>query len=112
MLASTQTKKSLSMDEIWNIGIFLQIAIIENIRGICENIFVSQAEKFKVESMMERLVENKPKGEQRYINFKGPKNLKIKMYDIKYPFVEYLSYKLKKYGKKTESFLKILEEED
>ena len=30
-LKSYQTKKTLSMDEIWNIGIFLQIAIIENI---------------------------------------------------------------------------------
>ena len=110
-ISSYQTKKSLSMDEIWNIGVFLQISIIENIRGICENIFVSQAEKFKVESIMERLVENKPKSEQKYANFRGPKNLKIKMYDIKYPFVEYLSYKLKKYGKKTESFLKTLEEE-
>ena len=99
------------MDEIWNIGIFMQIAIIENIRAICENIFVSQMEKFKVESIMERLVENKPKSAQRFSSFKGPKTIKIKLYDVKYPFVEYLSYKLKKYGKKTERFLNILEEE-
>ena len=30
-LKSYQTKKTLSMEEIWNIGIFLQIAFIENI---------------------------------------------------------------------------------
>ena len=30
-LISYQSKKTLSMDEIWNIGTFLQIAIIENI---------------------------------------------------------------------------------
>lgn len=110
-LQAYQTKKNLSMDEIWNIGIFMQIAIIENIRQISENIFLSQMEKIKVESIMERLVENTPRQEQKYGTFKVPKNLKIKMYDIKYPFVEYLSYKLKKYGKKTEGFLKILEEE-
>ena len=99
------------MDEIWNIGTFIQIAIIENIRQISENIYVSQLEKFKVESIIERLVELKPKSEQQYINFKGQKNIKINMYDLKYPFVEYLSYRLKKYGKKTENYLKILEEE-
>ena len=106
-----QTKKSLSMDEIWNIGTFIEIAIIENIRQIVENIYISQLEKFKVESIIERLVELKPRDEQRYRSFKGQKNIKIDMYDIKYPFVEYLSYRLKKYGKKTENYLKILEEE-
>ncbi len=106
-----QTKKNLSMDEIWNIGIFMQIAIIENIRQILETIYVSQMEKFKVESIVERLIDHMPKREQKYENFKTSKTLKIKSYDLKYPFVEYMSYKLKKYGKKTESFLKVLEEE-
>ena len=110
-LRAYQTKKNLSMDEIWNIGTFMQIAIIENIRQIAENIFVSQMEKYKVESITERLIENKPKSEQKYINFRPKRNIKVNLYDIKYPFVEYMSYKLKKYGKKTESFLKILEEE-
>ena len=41
-LAAYQTTKTLNMDEIWNIGIFLQIAIIENIRQICERIYISQ----------------------------------------------------------------------
>ena len=110
-LKAYQTKKNLSMDEIWNIGIFMQIAIIENIRQIAENIYISQYEKIRVESIIERLVERKPKKERKYNTFKDSKNIKIKMYDIKYPFVEYLSYKLKKYGKKTENFLNILEEE-
>ena len=110
-LKAYQTKKNLSMDEIWNIGIFMQIAIIENIRQIVENIYVSQYEKLKVESIMERLVEKKKKNEQRFIKYKESKKIQIKMYDVKYPFVEFLSYKLKKYGKKTENFLSVLEEE-
>ena len=89
----------------------MQIAIIENIRQIAENIYISQYEKIRVESIIERLVERKTKKERKYNIYKGSKNIKIKMYDIKYPFVEYLSYKLKKYGKKTENFLSILEEE-
>ena len=47
------------MDEIWNIGVFLQIAIIENIRKICEKIYIAQIEKIKVEYIIERLIENK-----------------------------------------------------
>ena len=105
-----QKKKSLSMDEIWNISIFLQIAIIENVRGICENIFISQFEKNKVESIVERLVVNTPQKNHIFRVNKDQKNIKLKMYDIKYPFVEYLSYKLKKYGKKSEIFLRALEE--
>ena len=110
-ITAYQTKKNLSMDEIWNIGLFLWIAIIENIRQICEVIYVSQIEKFKVESIVERLVDLTPKQNQKFENQKTTKKLKIKTYDIKYPFIEYMSYKLKKYGKKTESYLKILEEE-
>lgn len=110
-ITAYQTKKNLSMDEIWNIGLFLWIAIIENIRQICEVIYVSQIEKFKVESIVERLVDLTPKQNQKFENQKTTKKLKIKTYDLKYPFIEYMSYKLKKYGKKTESYLKILEEE-
>ena len=63
LLRAYQRKKTLSMDEIWNIGMFLQIAIIENIRRICEKIYICQIQKYKVESIIERLVENKNKDE-------------------------------------------------
>ena len=108
-LMAYQTKKTLSMDEIWNIGIFLELAIIENIRQIAEGIYISQIEKYKVESIIERLVENKEVSKQKYRNAQNFK--RIRTSNVRYPFVEYLSYKLKKYGKKTESFLKVLEEE-
>lgn len=108
-LAAYQTKKNLNMDEIWDIGIFLQIAIIEKISQIAQVIYVSEVEKYKVESIIERLVEIKPKEERM---FKNNQYMPLKFYgDMKYPFVEYLSLKLKRYGKKTESYLNILEEE-
>ena len=53
-LSSYQTKKTLSMEEIWNIGTFLQISIIENIREICEKIYSSQMQKYKAENIVER----------------------------------------------------------
>ncbi len=108
-LASYQTKKTLSMEEIWNIGIFLQIAMIENIREICEKIYSCQMQKYKAENIVERLVENKTKTEQ---NFKAKqKKLERDVFkSMKYPFIEYMSYILKRYGKKGYSYLKALEE--
>ena len=107
-LASYQTKKTLSMEEIWNIGIFLQIAIIENIREICEKIYSSQIQKYKAENIAERLIENKTKQEQTFNNVK---KLEKSIYqDMRYPFIEYMSYILKRYGKKGYSYLNALEE--
>ena len=109
-LASYQTKKTLSMEEIWNIGIFLEIAIIENIREVCEKIYISQMEKYKAENIVERLIENKKKQEQTFKNNTFKKIEKNVLNDMQYSFVEYMSYILKRYGKKGYSYLKVLEE--
>ena len=111
LLRAYQRKKTLSMDEIWNIGMFLQIAIIENIRRICEKIYICQIQKYKVESIIERLVENKNKDELQFKNLVVYKEKVVAQADMKYPFIEYMSYKLKRYGKKAYPFLNILEEQ-
>lgn len=97
-LQAYQTQKTLTMDEIWNLGIFLEIAIIEKIRGISEKIFSSQLQKYKVENIVERIIENKDR-----------KKLKVDV-DL-YPFVEYMSYRLKTYGRITNEYLEVLEEQ-
>ena len=111
MLNSYQKKKTLNMEEIWNIGLFFQIALIEKIRGICEKIYYSQIQKYKAENIIERLVEKKT-GEK--IVFKMHDKY-IEKYNhieqMKYPFIEHLSYKLKKYGKQANPYLEILEEQ-
>ena len=106
-LISYQMKKTLSMDEIWNIGTFLQIAIIENITEICAQIYSSQIQKYRAENIAERLVENKEKTQIRFKNNNIEKNL---FQDMRYPFIEYMSYILKRYGKKANAYLSILEE--
>ena len=106
-LISYQMKKTLSMDEIWNIGTFLQIAIIENITEICAQIYSSQIQKYRAENIAERLVENKEKAQIRFKNNNIEKNL---FQDMRYPFIEYMSYILKRYGKKANAYLSILEE--
>ena len=109
-LKSYQENKTLSMEEIWNIGLFLEISIIENIREVCEKIYISQIEKYKAENIVERLVENKTKQEQVFKRNTFKKVEKNLLNDTQYSFVEYMSYILKRYGKKGYSYLKALEE--
>ena len=58
-LKAYQRKKTLSMEEIWNLNIFMQIALIQGISDICEKIYFSQMQKYRVENIFERLVEKK-----------------------------------------------------
>ena len=110
-LVAYQRKKTLSMDEIWSMGLFLQIAIIENMRGICEKIYSSGLQKYRVEDIVERLIENKSKDELQFKNIK-PYKARVNEYgEMKYPFIEYMSYKLKRYGKKAYPFFMVLEEQ-
>ena len=110
-LQAYQTKKTLNMEEIWNIGIFLQIAIINNIAEICEKIYSSQIQKYKVKSIIERLVENKEKSDLKYTQVAGGRLKNVELKNMRYPFIEYMSYSLKKYGKRAYGYLNILEEE-
>lgn len=108
-LKAYQNKKTLSMEELWSIGIFLQIALIEKIRIICEKIYLSQMQKRKVENIVLRLVEFK---HNPALNTSTDYKLKIEeSVESKYPFIEYMSYRLKKYGKKAYSYLEVLEEQ-
>lgn len=111
LLRAYQTKKTLSMEEIWNMGMFLQIALIENIRNICEKIYSSQIQKYKVENIIERLIDNKGKEELKFKNINLYKTKMHEYGEMKYPFIEYMSHRLRKYGKKAYPFLNILEEQ-
>ena len=112
MLKSYQSKKQLSMEEIWNIGTFIQIALIENIRQICEKIYFSQIQKLKVEEIIGNTIEKKDKQPIKN-RFCVTKNyFKIsKKNKLKYSFIEYMSYRLKKYGRTAYPYLRALENE-
>lgn len=109
LISSYQKKKTLSMEEIWNIGLFMQIAFIQGIREICEKIYLSQMQKYRVENIVERLVENKE--DLKFKNLSDYK-AKVKGYgEMKYPFIEYMSYVLRKYGKSGIAYTNALEEQ-
>lgn len=108
-LKSYQNKKTLNMEEIWDISLFFKIVLIEKIRRICESIYSGQIQKLKVESLIERFLERKSKEEQQFKIVYNTKNVDVG--GNRYQFIEYLSYKLKKYGRQGIPYLNILEEE-
>ena len=108
-LQAYQQKKLLSMEELCNISIFIRISLISHIRELCEKIYSSQIQKYKAESIIERIVEHK-----NYANLKFNNKVKfIRINDerLKYPFIEYMSYKLKKYGKSAVAYQEVLAKE-
>ncbi len=111
LLAAYQRKKTLGMEEIWNIGTFLQIAMIETIRGVCDKITSVQMQKYKVENILERLVERKSKDELRFKVKPQNRHKVIENKEMKYPFIEHMSYRLKRYGKQAYGYLDALETE-
>lgn len=113
MLQAYQTKKNLSMNEIWSIGTFIQIALIENIREICETIYMSQIQKYKVEDILSRFFgDEKRKNKLLPVNkMQFNKIPLIRNNQMKNAFIEYMSYRLKKYGSRAYDYLNVLEEE-
>ncbi len=109
LLSAYQRKKTLNMEEIWDINLYLKIALIENITVICERIYSAEIQKCKVENIIERLIEKKSKKELKFNNKYTMKNIDSE--EFKYPFIEYMSYKLKKYGKMATGFNYVLEEQ-
>ena len=108
-LKSYQNKKTLNMEEIWDINLFFKIALIEKIRRICESIYSAQIQKLKVESLVERFLEKKSKDKQQFKIIYDTKNIDIG--GNRYQFIEYLSFKLKKYGRQGIAYINILEDE-
>ncbi len=108
MLQAYQTKKTLNMNEIWNIGIFIQLALIENIRDICESIYMSQVQKYKVQNILSKYF---PEAQKKTRAIQLSKIGFVKTSQMRNAFVEYMSYKLKKYGSKAYPYLNILEDE-
>ena len=107
-LTAYQNKKALSIEEINQISLFLKIILIDKIKDVCEKIYSAQIQKYKVNNIIKRLVEKQSDTEEFKANRKI--NRKVKMTD-KFAFIEYMSYRLKKYGKKAIDYQNILEQE-
>ena len=107
-LKGYQKKKLLSMEELNMLGVFLKISLVKHIKDLCERIYFAEIQKYKVENIIERIIEKKALNNQR---FRCKKYSKIKDDNLKYPFIEYMSYKLKRFGKDAIEYKEILEKE-
>ena len=100
------SKRALTMDEIWKLPIMIRISLIKHIRTVSDRIIKSQLEKFKVESLIERVVLSKEVSNQKFNEYKN-----INLNGEVLSYIEYMVYSLKKLGADGEKFLNILEEE-
>ena len=101
-----QTKRAISQSELYEFPMMLQIALIEHIRNVSSKIITKQLQKFKVESLVERIIENKDMQKQQFHKYKG-----VNLNNEAASYVEYLMYLLKRKGNDGKPYLDILEEE-
>ncbi len=101
---SYQSKRSLSMEEIAIFPLMLKIALLHHIYEISLHIQKEQLEKFKAESLMERIVSRKAISKQQFKKYR-----KINLNGELMTYIEYLICSLKKQGR--DDLIDILEEE-
>lgn len=53
-----QKNKYITMEEIWILPIFLKISLIQNIKDVCEKIYVSQNQKMKAHKILAETIES------------------------------------------------------
>ena len=103
---SYQSKRKISMKEIWILPVMLKIALIKYIGIVADRIITSQYQKFKVASLMERIVKNKAINDQVFYEYRS-----INLNGQITAYVEFLVYLLKKEGKSAKKYIDILNEE-
>jgi len=105
-ISSYETKRKLSMEEVWIFPVMLKIALIQYIRIVADRIITSQYQKFKVASLVERIIKNKSLNEQMFYQYKN-----INLNGEITAYVEFMVYLLKKEGKSAKKYIDILNEE-
>ena len=101
-----QSQRTLSQREIYEIPIALQTALIHYIGEIASKISVEQLQRFKVESLIERTINNQETAVQKFAGYRN-----INIYNQADSYVEHMVFSLKKMGKKGTVYLDALENE-
>ena len=105
-ISSYESKRKISMDEMWIFPVMIKIALIQYIKIIAERIITSQHQKFKVASLVERIIKNKDVNDQLFYEYRS-----INLNGQISSYVEFLAYLLKKEGKSAKKYIDILNEE-
>lgn len=105
-IGAYQSKRKIAMEEIWMFPVMLKICLVNYIRIVAERITASQYQKFKVASLVERIVNNKSANNQIFAKYRN-----INLNGEISSYVEFLVYLLKREGKATRKYMNILSEE-
>ena len=105
-LNSYESKKAIMQEELYEFPTMLQIALVEHISRVASKIIAEQLQKFKVESLVERIIKNKDTSMQKFHQYKS-----VNLDNEAASYVEYLIYLLKKMGASGKPYLDVLEEE-
>ena len=108
---SYQKKKLLTTEELMMLPSFIKISLIESISECCEKIYVSQIQKYKVEDICARIIDQKEELQFKKNRFKINVKNKFDYSDLKDSFIEYMSYKLKRKGRVGNPYLEVLNEQ-
>jgi len=103
-----QTHKVLASRELWALAIMIKLALIENIRYICQTIEESQRQRRKVEYIL-----SVAKGEDGIDVDKFVHVIKTELkgeYKINSTFIEHLAYRLRKMGRSYAHVLRYIDD--
>ena len=98
----------LSSGELWVLPIMVRIALIENIRRICDKIVISHQQRYKADKLADILLAYKGKKPEEYLVI-AKDNMK-QMESIDASFGEHLLKRLKKYGMETFIIIKYIDD--
>ena len=101
------SKRTLNMDEIWKLPLMIRIALIKHISKVSDKIITAQLEKFKVESLLERVIMNKEVSEQKFREYRN-----IDLNGEVLSYIEYMIYSLKKLRKRWRKIFKYFRRRD
>jgi cellobiose phosphorylase len=98
----------LSSGELWVLPIMVRIALIENIRRICDRIMTSHEQWYKADKLADTLLAHKAKTPEEYLEI--AKDYMKQMESIDTSFGEHLLKRLKKYGMETAIIIKYIDD--
>ena len=107
-VSAYQNYALLSSAELWVLPTMVRIALIENIRRICEKIMVSRQQWFKAERLADILLSHKEKHQEELLEI-AKEHMK-QMESIDTSFGEHLLKRLKKHGLETALIIRYIDD--
>ena len=103
-----QNHALLSSGELWVLPIMIRIALIENIRRICDKIVVSHQQRSKADRLADILLAYKDKNPEEYLEIIKDQMEQMEIIDAS--FGEHLLRRLKKYSIETSIIIKYIDD--